>query len=40
VARPVLAHRITVKPELWMTAASGRTVVDSVLGQVPTPATR
>ncbi|CAI9411070.1 AAA family ATPase [Nocardioides sp. T2.26MG-1] len=40
VARPVLAHRITVKPELWMSDASGRRVVDAVLGQVPTPATR
>ena len=39
VARPVLSHRITVKPELWMTQASGRRVVDSVLGAVPTPAT-
>jgi MoxR-like ATPase len=39
VARSVLAHRITVKPELWMTAASGRTVVDAVLAEVPTPAT-
>jgi MoxR-like ATPase len=40
VARPVLAHRVTVKPELWMTAASGRTVVDAVLARVPTPGTR
>ncbi len=39
VARPVLAHRITVKPELWMTEASGLRVVDAVLGSVPTPAT-
>ena len=39
VARPVLAHRITVKPELWMTDASGRRVVDAVLTQVPAPAT-
>jgi MoxR-like ATPase len=39
VARSVLAHRITVKPELWMTDASGRRVVDSVLAQVSTPAT-
>jgi MoxR-like ATPase len=39
VARPVLAHRITVRPELWMTDASGRRVVDAVLSQVPTPAT-
>jgi MoxR-like ATPase len=39
IARPVLSHRITVRPELWMTDASGRRVVDAVLGQVPTPAT-
>ncbi|HEY3017174.1 MAG TPA: MoxR family ATPase [Nocardioides sp.] len=39
VARSVLAHRVTVKPELWMTAASGRTIVDSVLTEVPTPTT-
>jgi MoxR-like ATPase len=39
VARAVLAHRITVKPELWMTQASGQRVVDSVLTQVATPAT-
>ncbi len=39
VARSVLAHRITVKPELWMTDASGRSVVDAVLQQVSTPAT-
>ena len=32
VARSVLAHRITVKPELWMTDVSGRSVVDAVLG--------
>jgi MoxR-like ATPase len=39
VARSVLAHRITVKPELWMTQASGTRVVDAVLGSVPTPRT-
>jgi MoxR-like ATPase len=39
IARSVLAHRITVKPELWMTDASGRSVVDAVLQQVSTPAT-
>jgi MoxR-like ATPase len=39
IARPVLAHRITIKPELWMTDASGRGVVDAVLAQVPTPTT-
>jgi MoxR-like ATPase len=37
VARAVLSHRITVKPELWMTQASGPRVVDAVLGSVPTP---
>ncbi len=39
VARSVLAHRITVKPELWMTEASGTRIVDQVLASVPTPAT-
>jgi len=39
VARSILSHRITVKPELWMTQASGRRVVDTLLGEVPTPAT-
>jgi MoxR-like ATPase len=39
VARSVLSHRITVKPELWMTDASGRRVVDAVLHQVATPST-
>ena len=39
VARSVLAHRITVRPELWMTDASGSRVVDQVLSTVPTPAT-
>jgi MoxR-like ATPase len=38
VARPVLAHRVSVRPELWMTAASGRGVVGAVLGSVATPA--
>jgi MoxR-like ATPase len=37
VARAVLSHRITVKPELWMTQASGPGVVDTVLTQVATP---
>ncbi|GAA1131417.1 MoxR family ATPase [Nocardioides aquiterrae] len=39
IARSVLAHRITVKPDLWMTDVSGRSVVDAVLQQVPTPST-
>jgi MoxR-like ATPase len=37
VAEPVLAHRITVKPEMWMSEITGRTVVDAVLGSVPAP---
>ncbi|CAN5349243.1 MoxR family ATPase [soil metagenome] len=37
VARPVLAHRISVKPELWMTEASGASVVADVLGRVTSP---
>ncbi|MEO6996504.1 MAG: MoxR family ATPase [Terracoccus sp.] len=40
VARPVLAHRITVKPELWMSNVSGSAVVDAILRSVPTPAAR
>jgi len=37
VAGPVLAHRITVKPELWMSKVSGVSVVESVVSSVPTP---
>jgi MoxR-like ATPase len=39
VSRAVLAHRITVKPDLWMTQASGARVVESVLSSVETPHT-
>ena len=38
VARPVLAHRILVKPENWMRDVTGGGVVTSILGSVPTPA--
>ena len=38
VAESVLAHRITIKPELWMSSASGVSVVSDVLKTVPTPA--
>ncbi|WP_394933072.1 AAA family ATPase [uncultured Ilumatobacter sp.] len=38
VAVAVLAHRIAVKPELWMSGASGPSVVAAVLGSVATPA--
>ena len=37
VAPSVLPHRITVKPELWLTSASGTTVTHDVLASVPTP---
>jgi MoxR-like ATPase len=40
VAPAVLAHRITVRPELWMSNVSGRQVVDSILATVPTPSAR
>lgn len=37
VAVPVLAHRITVRPELWMNQISGASIVGEVLSSVPTP---
>ena len=37
VAGSVLAHRITVKPELWMTEATGASIVEGLLATVPTP---
>jgi MoxR-like ATPase len=37
VAPSVLAHRITVKPELWLTDVSGETITAEVLASVPTP---
>ncbi|MER7073983.1 MoxR family ATPase [Terrabacter sp. NPDC000476] len=40
VAVPVLAHRITVKPELWMSNASGSGVVESLLRTVTAPSAR
>ena len=40
VALAVLAHRITVKPELWMTDVSGSSVVAGLLASVPTPSAR
>jgi MoxR-like ATPase len=40
VAPSVLAHRITVKPELWMSNVSGATVVAATLSSVPTPGAR
>lgn len=40
VAQPVLAHRITLRPELWMSNVSGASVVASLLRSVPAPAAR
>ena len=40
VAPSVLAHRVTVRPELWMTEVTGAGVVRSVLAQVETPGAR
>ncbi|CAN5825437.1 MoxR family ATPase [soil metagenome] len=38
VAVAALAHRITIKPELWMSSASGATVVGDLLATVSVPA--
>ncbi len=40
VAVSTLAHRVTVKPELWMSGASGTSVVRSVLAAVASPSAR
>jgi len=40
VAGAVLPHRITVRPELWMSAASGASVTADVMASVPTPTAR
>ncbi len=40
VAHPVLDHRITIKPELWMTDTGSHEVVQAALAEVPVPAAR
>ncbi|HET6668165.1 MAG TPA: MoxR family ATPase [Intrasporangium sp.] len=40
VAAAVLAHRVTVKPELWMSTVSGSSVVAGLLETVPAPSAR
>jgi MoxR-like ATPase len=40
VAPSVLAHRVTVRPELWMSDVTGASIVRSVLAQVETPGPR
>ena len=37
VAVGALAHRITLRPEMWMREVSGADVVARVLEQVPAP---
>ncbi|MFZ4719629.1 MAG: AAA family ATPase [Ilumatobacteraceae bacterium] len=37
VAHAVLPHRLSIKPELWLTKASGTSVTTDVLAAVPTP---
>jgi MoxR-like ATPase len=38
VAVPALAHRITLKPEMWLRQMQASTVVSEVLAKVPAPA--
>ncbi|HEX6447214.1 MAG TPA: MoxR family ATPase [Streptosporangiales bacterium] len=40
VAVPALAHRISLRPELWVRRITPERVVGDILDQVPTPATR
>ena len=40
VAQAVLAHRITLRPELWMSNVTPAGVVEAVLEQVATPSAR
>ncbi|TWE13422.1 AAA family ATPase [Rudaeicoccus suwonensis] len=37
IAVPVLAHRVTLRPELWMSNVTPASVVNGVLQSVPTP---
>ncbi|WP_310964881.1 AAA family ATPase [Nocardioides terrisoli] len=37
VATAVLAHRLTLRPELWMSTVTTASVIDDVLGQIATP---
>ena len=39
VAPSVLEHRVVVRPELWMSEISPRTIVADLLRSVPTPRT-
>ena len=37
VAGPALAHRLTLRPELWVQRVSGMDIVAEALESVPTP---
>ena len=37
MAVPALAHRLILKPELWASRVTAAQVVQSLLGQVPSP---
>ncbi|MBB2890423.1 AAA family ATPase [Flexivirga oryzae] len=39
VAQAVLTHRVTIKPELWMSGVTATSVVHGLLDSVPAPAT-
>jgi MoxR-like ATPase len=39
VAVPALAHRVVLRPELWIRGVGGAAVVESVLDEVQTPST-
>jgi len=39
VAVPALAHRLTLRPELWVQDVRGDSVIEAVLESVPTPTT-
>jgi MoxR-like ATPase len=39
VAVPALAHRVTLRPELWVRQVSADEVVAKLLAAVPTPRT-
>jgi MoxR-like ATPase len=40
LAVPCLAHRVVLRPELWLQDNRADRIIDEVLGRVPTPSTR
>jgi MoxR-like ATPase len=39
IAVPALAHRLTLRPEMWVRRVGGNEIVASILDRVPTPPT-